>query len=119
MLDNPFNDKIGPDVQPEPPLPQLEAISSHPVTCLGEEPYPQLAIFSSLSFLNNFSSFGILIDVEDVDCDIVRVFTFLDERIPGVDIIVIEVVCHPKRKISHKEMRQVKIKKKEEIATTG
>ena len=40
----PFHEKNPPDVQPIPPLAQLEAISSHFVTgCLGEEADPQLA----------------------------------------------------------------------------
>lgn len=38
MVDNPFSEEILPDTQPEPPLVQIEAISSHLVTCyLGDE----------------------------------------------------------------------------------
>ena len=38
MLDNPFSEEIFPNVQPEPPLMQLEAISCYSSTCyLGEE----------------------------------------------------------------------------------
>ncbi|KAJ7404034.1 hypothetical protein BTVI_74001 [Pitangus sulphuratus] len=46
MPDNPFSEKIPPDVQTEPSLVQLEAVSSCPVTCLGEEANPHLAITS-------------------------------------------------------------------------
>lgn len=38
MVDNPFSEEILPDSKPEPPLVQIEAISSHLVTCyLGDE----------------------------------------------------------------------------------
>ena len=38
MLDNPFSEDIFPDIQSRPPLMQLEAIASHPITSfLGEE----------------------------------------------------------------------------------
>ncbi|KAK4818705.1 hypothetical protein QYF61_017926, partial [Mycteria americana] len=38
MLDNPSSEEIFPNIQPKPPLVQLEAISSHPITCyLGKE----------------------------------------------------------------------------------
>ncbi|KAK4826194.1 hypothetical protein QYF61_006138 [Mycteria americana] len=38
MLDNPFSEEKFPNIQSKPPLVQLEAISSHPITCyLGEE----------------------------------------------------------------------------------
>ncbi|KAJ7396609.1 hypothetical protein BTVI_143666 [Pitangus sulphuratus] len=37
MLDNPFHEEIFPEVQPEPPLVQLEAISSCPVASFLEE----------------------------------------------------------------------------------
>ncbi|KAK4807037.1 hypothetical protein QYF61_018378 [Mycteria americana] len=38
MLDNPFSEVKFPNIQSKPPLAQLEAISSHPITCyLGEE----------------------------------------------------------------------------------
>ncbi|KAK4808831.1 hypothetical protein QYF61_001339 [Mycteria americana] len=41
MLDNPFSEEIFPNIQSKPPLPQLEAISSRPITCyLGEETDP-------------------------------------------------------------------------------
>ncbi|KAK4810060.1 hypothetical protein QYF61_007224 [Mycteria americana] len=43
MLDNPFSEVKFPNVQSKPPLAQLEAISSCPVTCyLGEETDPHL-----------------------------------------------------------------------------
>jgi len=38
MFDNPFGEEILPYTQSKPPLGQLEAISSHPITCyLGKE----------------------------------------------------------------------------------
>ncbi|KAK4829704.1 hypothetical protein QYF61_006079 [Mycteria americana] len=38
MLDNPFSEVKFPNIQSKPPLAQLEAVSSHPITCyLGEE----------------------------------------------------------------------------------
>ena len=38
MLDNPFSEEIFPNIQSEPPLAQLEAVSSRPITCyLGKE----------------------------------------------------------------------------------
>ncbi|KAK4811465.1 hypothetical protein QYF61_010344 [Mycteria americana] len=41
MLDNPFSEEIFPNIQSKPPLAQLEAISSRPITCyLGEETDP-------------------------------------------------------------------------------
>ncbi|KAK4818707.1 hypothetical protein QYF61_018686 [Mycteria americana] len=41
MLDNPFSEVKFPNIQSKPPLAQLEAISSHPITCyLGEETDP-------------------------------------------------------------------------------
>ncbi|KAK4817189.1 LOW QUALITY PROTEIN: hypothetical protein QYF61_003582, partial [Mycteria americana] len=41
MLDNPFSEVTFPDIQSKPPLAQLEAISSRPITCdLGEETDP-------------------------------------------------------------------------------
>ncbi|KAK4828029.1 LOW QUALITY PROTEIN: hypothetical protein QYF61_022806 [Mycteria americana] len=44
MLDNPFSEVKFPNIQSKPPLPQLEAISSHPITCyLGEETDPHLS----------------------------------------------------------------------------
>ncbi|KAK4826190.1 hypothetical protein QYF61_006134, partial [Mycteria americana] len=47
MLDNPFRDKIFPNTQPKPPLVQLEAISSRPISChLGEETDPHLTTAS-------------------------------------------------------------------------
>ncbi|KAK4811102.1 hypothetical protein QYF61_016388 [Mycteria americana] len=43
MLDNPFSEVKFPNIQSKPPLAQLEAISSHPITCyLGEETDPHL-----------------------------------------------------------------------------
>jgi len=33
VLNNPFCKEVFPDIQPKPPLAQLEAISPHPVTC--------------------------------------------------------------------------------------
>ena len=43
MLDNPFSEEIFPNIQSKPPLVQLEAVSSCPVTCyLGEETDPHL-----------------------------------------------------------------------------
>ncbi|KAK4828289.1 hypothetical protein QYF61_024954 [Mycteria americana] len=47
MLDNPFSEVKFPNIQSKPPLAQLEAISSHPITCyLGEETDPHLATTS-------------------------------------------------------------------------
>ena len=47
MLDNPFSEEIFPNIQSKPPLVQLEAISSRPITCyLGEETNPHLATTS-------------------------------------------------------------------------
>ncbi|KAK4832297.1 hypothetical protein QYF61_021696 [Mycteria americana] len=47
MLDNPFSEVKFPNIQPKPPLAQLEAISSCPVTCyLGEETDPHLSTTS-------------------------------------------------------------------------
>ncbi|KAK4827707.1 LOW QUALITY PROTEIN: hypothetical protein QYF61_020985 [Mycteria americana] len=44
VLDNPYGEEIFPNIQPKPPLVQLEAISSHPITCyLGEETDPHLS----------------------------------------------------------------------------
>ncbi|KAK4809752.1 LOW QUALITY PROTEIN: hypothetical protein QYF61_008873 [Mycteria americana] len=41
MLDNPFSEEKFPNIQSKPPLAQLEAISSRPITCdLGEETDP-------------------------------------------------------------------------------
>ncbi|KAK4810331.1 hypothetical protein QYF61_018273 [Mycteria americana] len=41
MLDNPFSEVKSPHIQSKPPLAQLEAISSCPITCyLGEETDP-------------------------------------------------------------------------------
>ena len=38
MPDNSFHEEMFPNIQSEPPLVQLEAISSHTITCyLGEE----------------------------------------------------------------------------------
>ncbi|KAK4818424.1 hypothetical protein QYF61_012958 [Mycteria americana] len=67
-VDNPFGEEIFPNIKTKPPLVQLEAISSCPITCyLGEETDPHLSttsfqreIRSSLSLLfsrlNNPSS---------------------------------------------------------------
>ncbi|KAK4815837.1 hypothetical protein QYF61_008440 [Mycteria americana] len=47
MLDNPFREVKFPNIQSKPPLAQLEAISSHPITCyLGEETDPHLSTTS-------------------------------------------------------------------------
>ncbi|KAK4826124.1 LOW QUALITY PROTEIN: hypothetical protein QYF61_005276 [Mycteria americana] len=47
MLDNPFGEEIFPNIQSKPPLVQLEAISSRPITCyLGEETNAHLATAS-------------------------------------------------------------------------
>ncbi|KAK4826416.1 hypothetical protein QYF61_008949 [Mycteria americana] len=47
MLDNPFSEVKFPNIQSKPPLAQLEAISSHPITSqLGEETDPHLATTS-------------------------------------------------------------------------
>ncbi|KAK4815123.1 hypothetical protein QYF61_017398 [Mycteria americana] len=47
MLDNPFSEVKLPNIQSKPPLVQLEAISSHPITCyLGEETNPHLSTTS-------------------------------------------------------------------------
>ncbi|KAK4826325.1 hypothetical protein QYF61_007410 [Mycteria americana] len=47
MLDNPFSEVKFPNIQPKPPLAQLEAISSCPITCyLGEETNPHLSTTS-------------------------------------------------------------------------
>ncbi|KAK4824611.1 hypothetical protein QYF61_016880, partial [Mycteria americana] len=46
-LDNTFSKEIFPNTQSKPPLAQLEAISSHPITCyLGEETDPHLSTTS-------------------------------------------------------------------------
>ncbi|KAK4828439.1 hypothetical protein QYF61_026596 [Mycteria americana] len=47
MLDNPSSEVKFPNIQPKPPLVQLEAISSCPITCcLGEETDPHLSTTS-------------------------------------------------------------------------
>ncbi|KAK4820156.1 hypothetical protein QYF61_020531 [Mycteria americana] len=47
MLDNPFSEVKFPNIQSKPPLAQLEAISSCPITCyLGEETDPHLCTTS-------------------------------------------------------------------------
>ncbi|KAK4810664.1 LOW QUALITY PROTEIN: hypothetical protein QYF61_007464 [Mycteria americana] len=47
MLDNPFSEVKFPNIQSKPPLVQLEAISSCPITCyLGEETNPHLSTTS-------------------------------------------------------------------------
>ncbi|KAK4816338.1 hypothetical protein QYF61_015652 [Mycteria americana] len=47
MLDNPFSEVKFPNIQSKPPLVQLEAISSSPITCyLGEETDPHLSTTS-------------------------------------------------------------------------
>ncbi|KAK4810279.1 hypothetical protein QYF61_015309 [Mycteria americana] len=47
MLDNPFSEVKFPNIQSKPPLAQLEAISSRPITCyLGEETDPHLTTAS-------------------------------------------------------------------------
>ncbi|KAK4830313.1 hypothetical protein QYF61_009818 [Mycteria americana] len=46
-LDNPFSEEVVPNIQSKPPLAQLEAISSCPITCyLGEETDPHLSTTS-------------------------------------------------------------------------
>ncbi|KAK4824968.1 hypothetical protein QYF61_021755 [Mycteria americana] len=48
MLDNPFSEEKLPNIQSKPPLAQLKAISSCPITCyLGEETDPHLSTTSS------------------------------------------------------------------------
>ncbi|KAK4823957.1 hypothetical protein QYF61_008343 [Mycteria americana] len=47
MLDNPFREEKFPNIQSKPPLAQLEATSSCPITCyLGEKTDPQLSTTS-------------------------------------------------------------------------
>ncbi|KAK4810753.1 hypothetical protein QYF61_007727 [Mycteria americana] len=47
MLDHPFSEEKFPNIQSKPPLAQLEAISSCPITCyLGEETDPHLSTTS-------------------------------------------------------------------------
>ncbi|KAK4813411.1 hypothetical protein QYF61_004748, partial [Mycteria americana] len=47
MLDNPLGEEKFPNIQSKPPLAQLEAISSYPITCyLGEETDPHLSTTS-------------------------------------------------------------------------
>ncbi|KAK4827408.1 hypothetical protein QYF61_017838, partial [Mycteria americana] len=47
MLDNTSSEEIFPNIQSKPPLAQLEAISSRPITCyLGEETDPHLSTAS-------------------------------------------------------------------------
>ncbi|KAK4816046.1 hypothetical protein QYF61_011054 [Mycteria americana] len=47
VLENPFSEDIFPNTQSKPPLVQLEAVSSRPITCyLGEETDPHLATTS-------------------------------------------------------------------------
>ncbi|KAK4831675.1 hypothetical protein QYF61_018672 [Mycteria americana] len=47
MLDNTFGEEIFPDIQSKHPLAQLEAVSSHPITCyLGKETDPHLSTTS-------------------------------------------------------------------------
>ncbi|KAK4831836.1 hypothetical protein QYF61_019594, partial [Mycteria americana] len=47
MLDNPFSEEKFPNIQSKPPLAQLEATSSHPITCyLGEETDPHISTTS-------------------------------------------------------------------------
>ncbi|KAK4826165.1 hypothetical protein QYF61_005738 [Mycteria americana] len=46
-LDNPFSEDIFPNIQSKPPLAQVEAISSHPITCyLGDKTDPHLSTTS-------------------------------------------------------------------------
>ncbi|KAK4825114.1 LOW QUALITY PROTEIN: hypothetical protein QYF61_024005, partial [Mycteria americana] len=57
MLDNPFSEVKFPNIQSKPPLAQLEAISSRPITCyLGEETDPTSLQPPSRQLLNNPSS---------------------------------------------------------------
>ncbi|KAK4819929.1 LOW QUALITY PROTEIN: hypothetical protein QYF61_015304 [Mycteria americana] len=47
MLDNPFSEVKFPNIQSKPPLAQLEAVSSRPITCyVGEETDPHLSTTS-------------------------------------------------------------------------
>ena len=47
MLDNPFGEEIFPNIRSKPPLAQLEAVPSCPITCyLGEETNTHLATTS-------------------------------------------------------------------------
>ncbi|KAK4810751.1 LOW QUALITY PROTEIN: hypothetical protein QYF61_007725 [Mycteria americana] len=47
MLDHPFSKEIFPNIQSKPPLAQLKAVSSCPITCyLGEETDPHLSTTS-------------------------------------------------------------------------
>ena len=47
MPEHPFAEEIVLNIQPKPPLVQLEAVSSCPVTCyLGEDTDPQLTTTS-------------------------------------------------------------------------
>ncbi|KAK4832354.1 hypothetical protein QYF61_021953, partial [Mycteria americana] len=47
MLDNPFGEEILPNIQPKPPLAQLEEVSPSPMACyLGEETDPHLTTTS-------------------------------------------------------------------------
>ncbi|KAK4816629.1 hypothetical protein QYF61_019328 [Mycteria americana] len=47
VLENPFGEEIFPNIQSKPPLAQLEAISSCPITCyMGEETDPHLSTTS-------------------------------------------------------------------------
>ena len=47
MPDHPFREEIFPNIQPEPPLVQLDAIPSHPITSyVGEEATSHLATTS-------------------------------------------------------------------------
>ncbi|KAK4811283.1 hypothetical protein QYF61_023335 [Mycteria americana] len=55
MLDNPFSEVKFPNIQSKPPLAQLEAISSCPITCyLGEETDPHLSTTSFQCVNGNF-----------------------------------------------------------------
>jgi len=55
MLDNTFSEDIFPNIQSEPPLMQLEAIASHPLTSyLGEETKTHLATTSFLVVVESY-----------------------------------------------------------------
>ncbi|KAK4821922.1 hypothetical protein QYF61_004925 [Mycteria americana] len=65
MLDNPFSEVKFPNIQSKPPLVQLEAISSRPITCyLGEETDPHLSTtsFQQPPFRKNFSNKNISLE---------------------------------------------------------
>ncbi|KAK4818165.1 hypothetical protein QYF61_007607, partial [Mycteria americana] len=61
MLDNPFSEDIFPNIQSKPPLMQLEAISSCPMTCyLGEETNTHLSTTSFRLYMLSMRPYGYL-----------------------------------------------------------